>query len=144
MDRKDLDSPCREFSNGGLESVTTLLVCWQIDYSCASTGKAIQLYIQIMSVRYNIFKKRVLLEANFGLVQGWLSYSKHHNPETQLSWTEQKMKNHCHSNHHIGSQNSLLGSCHSYDVMTTLARQMICQCQNNGLSACHTHSPCVK
>ena len=26
MDRKDLDSPCREFSNRGLESVVTLLV----------------------------------------------------------------------------------------------------------------------
>ena len=33
MDRKDLDSPCRELSNGGLESVVTLLVRWQIDYS---------------------------------------------------------------------------------------------------------------
>ena len=70
MDRKDLDSPRRELSNGGLESVVTLLVHRQIGYSRASTGKAIQLYIQIMSVRYNIFKKRVLLEAKFGLVQG--------------------------------------------------------------------------
>ena len=44
MDRKDLDSPRRELSNGGLESVVTLLVAYQIDYSCASTGSAIQLY----------------------------------------------------------------------------------------------------
>ena len=44
MDRKDLDSPRRELSNGGLESVVTMLVRWQMDYSCASTGKAIQLY----------------------------------------------------------------------------------------------------
>ena len=44
MDRKDLDSPRRALSNGGLESAVTLLVCWQIDYSRASPGKAIQLY----------------------------------------------------------------------------------------------------
>ena len=44
MDRKDLDSPRRELSNGGLESVVTLLVRWQIDYLCASTGSTIQLY----------------------------------------------------------------------------------------------------
>ena len=43
MDRIDLDSPRRELSNGGLESVATLLVRWQINYSCASAGKAIQL-----------------------------------------------------------------------------------------------------
>ena len=44
MNRKDLDSPRRELSNGGLESVVTLLVRQQINYSCASPGKAIQLY----------------------------------------------------------------------------------------------------
>ena len=43
MDRTESDSPRRELSNGGLESVVTLLVRWQINYSCASTGKAIQL-----------------------------------------------------------------------------------------------------
>ena len=43
MDQTELDSPRREFSNGGLESVITLLVRWQINYSCASTGKTIQL-----------------------------------------------------------------------------------------------------
>ena len=43
MDWKDLDSPHRELSNDGLESVVTLLIRWQIDYSCASPGKAIQL-----------------------------------------------------------------------------------------------------
>ena len=45
MDRKESDSPCQELSNAGLESVVTLLVCWQIDYSCASPGKAIQWYV---------------------------------------------------------------------------------------------------
>ena len=45
MDRKDLDSPRRELSNGGLKSVVTLLVRWQINYSGASPGKAIQLYL---------------------------------------------------------------------------------------------------
>ena len=35
MDRKDLDSPRQELSNGGLESVVTLLVRRQIDFSCA-------------------------------------------------------------------------------------------------------------
>ena len=44
IDRTELDSPCRELSNGGLESVVNLLVRWQINYSCASAGKAIQLY----------------------------------------------------------------------------------------------------
>ena len=43
MDWKDLDSPRRDLSDGGLKSVVTLLVRWQIYYSCASTGKAIQL-----------------------------------------------------------------------------------------------------
>ena len=43
MVKADLDSPRRELSNGGLESVVTLLVRWQIDCSCASPGKAIQL-----------------------------------------------------------------------------------------------------
>jgi len=44
MVRKDLNSPRRELSNGGLKSVATLLVRWQINYSCASTGSTIQLY----------------------------------------------------------------------------------------------------
>ena len=30
MDRKDSESPCQELSSGGLESVATLLVRWQI------------------------------------------------------------------------------------------------------------------
>ena len=30
IDPADLDSPCQELSNGGLKSVATLLVCWQI------------------------------------------------------------------------------------------------------------------
>ena len=35
IDPKDLDSPRRELSNGGLESVVTLLVRWKIDVSSA-------------------------------------------------------------------------------------------------------------
>ena len=38
IDRADLDSPCQEFSNGGIVIVVALLVCWQIDVSCVSTG----------------------------------------------------------------------------------------------------------
>ena len=33
MDQTESDSPRRELSNGGLESVVTLLVRWQINYS---------------------------------------------------------------------------------------------------------------
>ena len=40
----DLDSPRRELSNCGLGIVVALLVRWQINFSCASTGSAIQLY----------------------------------------------------------------------------------------------------
>ena len=39
----DLNSPRRELSNGGLGIVVTLLVAYQINYSCASAGSAIQL-----------------------------------------------------------------------------------------------------
>ena len=35
IDLADLDSPRRELSNGGLESVATLLVRWQIDFLSA-------------------------------------------------------------------------------------------------------------
>ena len=41
--RKDLDSPRQELSNGGLESVVTLLVRRQIDVLCVSTEGPIQL-----------------------------------------------------------------------------------------------------
>ena len=37
MDRTESNAPLRELSNGGLESVVTLLVRLQIDYSCEST-----------------------------------------------------------------------------------------------------------
>ena len=33
----DLDSPCRELSNGGLESVVKLLVSWKINLLSAQT-----------------------------------------------------------------------------------------------------------
>ena len=47
MDRTESDSPRRELFSGGLESVVTLLVHLQINYSCASPGKAIQLYVHM-------------------------------------------------------------------------------------------------
>ena len=40
-----MNSPRRELSNGGLGIVVTLLVACQINYLCASTGSAIQLYV---------------------------------------------------------------------------------------------------
>ena len=49
MVRKDVDSPRRELSSGGLESVVTLLVRWQINYLFASPRKKIQLYERIPS-----------------------------------------------------------------------------------------------
>ena len=45
----DMDSPRRELSSGGLESVVTLLVRWQINYLFASPRKKIQLYERIHS-----------------------------------------------------------------------------------------------
>ena len=44
MNPKYLDSPRRDFFNGGLGIVATLLVRWGIDCSCVSTGGPIQLY----------------------------------------------------------------------------------------------------
>ena len=43
MHPKYLDSPGRELSNGGLKIVAALLVRSGIAFSCAPTGKAIQL-----------------------------------------------------------------------------------------------------
>ena len=40
----DLDSPRRELSNGGLKSVVTLLIHWQIISLSACIGRPIQLY----------------------------------------------------------------------------------------------------
>ena len=37
LDQADLDSPCRELSNGGLKFVVVLLVCWQINFLSAQT-----------------------------------------------------------------------------------------------------------
>ena len=37
LDQADLDSPHQELSNGGLKSVVTLLVCWQINFLSAQT-----------------------------------------------------------------------------------------------------------
>ena len=41
----DLNSPRRELSNGGLEIVVALPVCWQIIFLSARIGRPIQLYI---------------------------------------------------------------------------------------------------
>ena len=48
MYKEDLNSPCEELSNGDLEIVVTLLVCWKIDFSCVSRGYSIQLYDSIV------------------------------------------------------------------------------------------------
>ena len=64
--------------------------------------------------------------------------------ETTVTITHGQRAGRCCHTHHIGAENSLLSSSHSCDVMTTFARQMLCQRQNNGLSTRRTHSPCVK
>ena len=43
IDPEDLNSPRRDFSNGGLKSVVTLLVRWQINVLSARIGRPIQL-----------------------------------------------------------------------------------------------------
>ena len=42
IDPADLDSPCRELSNGGLKSIVTLLVRWQINFLSARIGRPMQ------------------------------------------------------------------------------------------------------
>ena len=37
MDPADLNSPCQELSNGGLENVVALLVRWQINFLCVDS-----------------------------------------------------------------------------------------------------------
>ena len=44
LDQADLESPRRGLSNGGIRIVVTLLVHWQLNFVCASTGGPIQLY----------------------------------------------------------------------------------------------------
>ena len=36
IDHSDLNSPFQELSSGGLGIVAALLVCWQINFTCAS------------------------------------------------------------------------------------------------------------
>ena len=43
IDPADLNSPCRDISNGGLGIVVALLVRWQIDFLLARIGRPIQL-----------------------------------------------------------------------------------------------------
>ena len=56
----DLNSPRRELSNDGLESVATLLIRWQLNYLFASSGKAIQLYIVRAYKFKGIFQKLIV------------------------------------------------------------------------------------
>ena len=51
IDPADLDSPRREFSNGGLGIVITLSVRWQNIIFRASTGGPIQLYLSLIFLR---------------------------------------------------------------------------------------------
>ena len=53
IDEEDLDSSCREFSNGGLGFVVARLVRSGIDFSCASTGGPIQLYLILAIIDKN-------------------------------------------------------------------------------------------
>ena len=46
MDQTESDSPRRELSNGGLESVVTLLDRWQIDFVSTRIGRLIRLYAE--------------------------------------------------------------------------------------------------
>ena len=43
---EDLNSPCQELSNGGLEIVVAVLARPGINFLCVSTGGPIQLYLQ--------------------------------------------------------------------------------------------------
>ena len=43
MYSKELDSPCRELSNGGLGFAVALPICSGIDFWCACTEEIIQL-----------------------------------------------------------------------------------------------------
>ena len=51
MDRRESDSPRRELTNGGLESVIVIapLVRWQIDFLSARIERPIQLYIKSLA-----------------------------------------------------------------------------------------------
>ena len=97
MVRKDLDSPRRELSNGGLESVVTLLVCWKINSSCASPGKAIQLYVPLDS-RRSRFPKALLfpclgssIDSRSSVVDIWNGWSKLYVFERRKSrWMNQR------------------------------------------------------
>ena len=44
LDPADLSFPCQELLARSLRFVVALAVSWQIDFSCASTREAIQLY----------------------------------------------------------------------------------------------------
>ena len=49
-DHSDLNFPRQEISNGGLESVVTLLVRWENNFSSARIGCPIQLYCYLPRV----------------------------------------------------------------------------------------------
>ena len=50
IDPADLDSSRRELPNGGLKSVVTLLVHWQINFLSAHIGRPIQLIAFVRAV----------------------------------------------------------------------------------------------
>ena len=61
----DLNSPCREISNGGLGFVVALSVRWQINFSCVYSEGPIQLYV----TRINF--KGDLSISDFDKIQSW-------------------------------------------------------------------------
>ena len=56
LNQADLDSPRRELFNGGLENVVALLVRWQINFLCESTGGPIQLCLETPLDEYKYMK----------------------------------------------------------------------------------------
>ena len=48
IDAADLDYLRQELSNGGLKSVVTLLVRWQINFLSACIGRPIQPYVILL------------------------------------------------------------------------------------------------
>ena len=60
LNQADLDSPRRELSNGGLKSVVTLLVCWQINFLLARNERPIHLYVHLL-IKGSIFRQEMAI-----------------------------------------------------------------------------------